>query len=50
MNLQGLKRSFQSALETYKRYGEQRPATTSIVEEIFSEYEEMKSFQKERKE
>ncbi|MDP4116803.1 MAG: YtxH domain-containing protein [Bacteroidota bacterium] len=37
-----LKRSFQSALETYNRYGEQRPATTSIVEEIFSEYEDEK--------
>lgn len=34
-----LSKAFYAAIDTYKHYGEQRPKTESIVEEIFSEYE-----------
>jgi gas vesicle protein len=37
--LKKLKKAFYAAADTYRHYGAQRPKTESIVEEIFSEYE-----------
>ena len=37
--LKKLRKAFYAAADTYKHYGEQRPKTESIVEEIFYEYE-----------